>query len=155
MSNKKQAVLICALLIIALVSLASIKISSSGIHLETDILSLLPADEKNREISLARKLLSGESGRVALFLLSTDDYLSLKEAHKTFANHFASTNSAFDLFLPNQTAIEDISVYYLPFIYQWLTESNRELLRGISPESALARSVQKQLFSDTSVITCW
>ena len=153
MSNKKQAVLICALLIIALVSLASIKISSSGIHLETDVLSLLPADEKNREISLARKLLSGESGRVALFLLSTDDYLSLKEAHKTFANHFASTNSAFDLFLPNQTAIEDISVYYLPFIYQWLTESNRELLRGISPESALARSVQKQLFSDTSVIT--
>lgn len=153
MSNKKQAVLICALLIIALLSLASIKIYRSGIHLETDVLFLLPTDEKNREISLARKLLSGESGRMALFLLSSDDYLSLKESHLTFAHHFASTNSAFDLFLPNQNAIDDITEYYLPFIYQWLTESKRELLKGVAPEWALARSVQKQLFSDTSVIT--
>ncbi|SVE44502.1 uncharacterized protein METZ01_LOCUS497356, partial [marine metagenome] len=57
------------------------------------------------------------------------------------------------MFLPNQNTIDDISAYYLPFIYQWLTESNRELLKGTSPEGALARSIQKQLFSDTSIIT--
>ncbi len=153
MSNNNRAVLICVLLLIALVSFVFVKTSSSEFRLETDILFLLPADEKNREISIARKLLSGESGGVVQFLLSTDNYITLKESYRAFVDQCESPNSAFDLFLPNRNTIDGISSYYLPFIYQWFTEDKRELLKGISPESELARLIQKQLYSDTSMLT--
>lgn len=125
--------------------------AQSGIHLDTDLLSLLPRDADEPLLRLTSRFLGGETARSVL-LAAENVPAGERQRVRSLIESTLEDNPVVDTYRTGNDprSREAFAEFYFPFRYQLLAPGVRRILRSSDPAAELTRRLRRRLLAPGS-----